>query len=258
MSAESKVGEGINGQASTQYNNSGLEGLIIDLESGANDDLFNEKGVYISFAGIEGRAIGAEDDNGIKFNADTIADGGKENAGSFDASRTLVTGVELGTNTSEDAQIFTKSVYDHEKGTVQVFAYKHRNMSDADMVAKSEIYNVRDADGNAYKSMSIILSEVRNDDDTAGTGLGMVLSFEDYSFADLTASTELKGDMTFTNIGARIYSEEYGSDAIVKVNQSQGGIFTYYDTAGDNSSQKLLDAESKGITKEFKGQDATL
>ncbi len=257
MSAESKVGEGINGQASTEFNNSGLNGLIIDLEAGANDDLFNEKGVYLSFAGIEGNALDAADNNGMTFNGDVIGDGGKTKAGSFDSERTLVTGVELGTNTSEEGQIYMKSVYDHDKGTVQVFAYKDKNLSDENMVAKSEAYNVRDLDGD-YKAMSVVLSEIRNDDDTAGTGLGMVLSYEDASFKDMAKSTELFGNITFTNIGARIYSQDYGSNAIVKVNQTQGGIFTYYDTPGDNSSQKLLDAGSAGLTKEFKGQDASL
>ncbi len=258
MSDESKVAEGINGQACTEFNNSGLNGLVLDLAAGPDNDLFNEQGVYISFAGIEGRALDADNNNGIKFDGDVIGDGGRTKAGSFDAERTLVTGIELGTNTSAEGRIYMKSVYDHENGTVQVFAYKHENMSDENMVAKSEVYNIRDLDDVDYKSMSVVLSEVRNDDDTAGTGLGMVLSYEDFAFRDMTASTELVGNMTFTNVGARIYSQEYGSNAIVKVNQTQGGIFTYYDTPGDNASQKLLDAGTSGVTKEFKGQDATL
>jgi flagellin len=44
----------------------------------------------------------------------------------------------------------------------------------------------------------------------------------------------------------------------VKITQDKGAIFHEYGTAGDNSSKRLIDAGSKGVTVQVNGQDATL
>ncbi len=253
-SPESKVASGKNGQACRAANNSGLDGLILETTVGPGHDIFNEKGVYISFAGIEG------DNDGVIFDGDVIADRSPsadpmKGTGSFEPDRTLITGVELGTNTSSEGNLYTKTVYDANTNTVQVFAYKNKNMSDADLVAKSEKYSTM-VNGEDVKSMSVVLNEVRNDDDSDGTGLGIVVSFENYAFRNMDTSTTLEGRMTFTNLGARVYSEDYGSNAFVKVNQTQGGIFTYYVTPDNANSQTLIEAGKTSKTVQVNGQDA--
>ncbi len=290
MSAESKVGSGISGQEITEYNNSGLTGLTLDL---AGTELAGKKGVYISFAGIEGQS-------GIRYDGDVVntaknvvdkdgkavldADGNPvttfDGAARFDADRTLVTGVELGTNTSSDGVIYMQNKYtidDKGNATIQVSAYKNKNMRAEDLVAQSQVYQVgkfmldedgklaKDENGNLIPdesfeatSLTVVLNEKRNADDTKGTGLGIVLSIDTAAFKGQQESTTLEGNMTFTNLGARIYSQEYGSDAFVKITQSKGAIFNYYDRAGDASSKRLVDAGDKGTTYQMNGQDATL
>ncbi len=130
-------------------------------------------------------------------------------------------------------------------------------MSDADLVAKSEKYSTM-VNGEDVKSMTVIVNEVRNDDDSDGTGLGIVMSFENYAFRNMDTSTTLEGRMTFTNLGARIYSEDYGSDAFVKVNQTQGGIFTYYVTPENPNSKTLIEAGNTGKKVQVNGQDASI
>ena len=274
LSEASKVATGINGEEIKEYNNSGLKGMTLYL---AGSDLASKTGVYLAFAGIEGESYNKDGvTKGVSYDGSVVGSAptsGWDGGAIFDASRTLITGVELGKNTSDEGQIYLKNVYDHDNGTVQVFAYKHKDMRDEDLVAKSEIYNTRQlasgydaslpvSSGNQKwtyaSSMTVVLNEVRNADNTAGTGLGMVLSVEGTAFEDQSKSQTLTGKMTFNNLGARIYAQDYGENGFIKLTQDKGAIFYEYGTAGDNSSKRLLDAGTDGVEATVKGQDATL
>ncbi|MDR1745342.1 MAG: flagellin, partial [Planctomycetota bacterium] len=267
MTEESKVATGVNGQPVRAVNNSGLEGIILNL---TGENLVSKNGVYIALAGLEGySATGANSEykEGVAYGGSVVnkltADANDPNptysgTAMFDASRTFITGVELGVNTADNATIYLKNVYDHNNGTVQVFAYKHADMRDEQMVAKSEIYSTRLEGGADAGSMTVVLNEVRNSDSTVGTGLGIVLSVDRAAFADQNKSLNLTGSMVFTNLAARIFAQDYGSSAFVKITQDKGAIFHEYATPGDNNSKRLVDAGTTGITVEARGQDATL
>ena len=268
LSAESLVAMGVHGEEIREVNSSGLKGFVLNL---AGENLATKKGVYLTMAGIEGRSLTDDPVGQIKEGilyagsvVNTVDSGTFSGTGLFDADRTLITGVELGMNTSDEARIYLKNVYNHEDGTVQVYAYKHKDMRDEDMVAKSEIYQTRMPDPHNpgqyidTGSMTVVLNEIRNSDNTAGTGLGIILSVDRAAFADMDKSTVLKGNMTFTNLGARVYAQEYGSDAFVKITQDKGAIFTEYMTAGDLNSKSLIDAGEDGIERQIYGQDASL
>lgn len=266
LSKESLVASGRNGEEIKEANNSGLSGFTLDLQG---TGLASKTGVYLSLAGIEGQ-------NGVAYSQDVVNAGTNfEGKGMFDADKTLLSGVELGKNTSEDGQLFFKNVYtvneDTGEATIQVFAYKHKDLKDEDMVAKSTTYTVGnvDEDGNFTPAsdadaLTVVLNEIRNADNTVGTGLGIVLSVDESAFSGSSfelargKTTTLNGNLTFTNLGARIFAKDYGSDGMIKVTQDKGAIFTQYGTNGDNSSKRLIDAGSDGVAVEVRGQDATL
>ena len=253
LSEESKVATGIDGEEIKEFNNSGLGGFTLHL---AGNDLAGKKGVYIALAGVEGLST-VDGNNGVKYNGSVV---GTDTSGNnyvgqalFDAEKTLFTGIELGKNTSEDGQIYFKNVFNADDGTIQVFAYKHKDMKAEDLVAQSTTYDAQGAG-----SMTVVLNEVRNADNTAGTGLGIILSVDGDAFQGQTKSTTLKGDVTFTNLGARLHSQDYGEDNYIKITQDKGAIFTYYGSPGDNKSATLLDAGEDGKVIQQNGQNATL
>ncbi|MCD8138429.1 MAG: hypothetical protein LUE17_01385 [Planctomycetaceae bacterium] len=295
MSAESLVATGINGREIKEANNSGLKGLTLNLAKDAGGDLPAVKGVYIALAGIEGRSTNV-DQNGNSYDgvvydkdvvntprtvekvatqedvdaalledpASTLKVGDKfkvqtyEGSGCFDSDRTLITGVELGRNTSDEGKIYLKNIFDEKTGTLQVFAYKNDRMRDEDMVAKSEIYKVTGDDGTDASSITVVLNEVRVSDKTDGTGLGIVLSVDAAAFKGVESST-LTGSIQFTNLGARVFAQDYGTGSTLKITQDKGGIFSYYQSPGVDGSKRVIEAEeNKGVTVELKGQDATL
>ncbi|MCD8349629.1 MAG: hypothetical protein LUC93_03360, partial [Planctomycetaceae bacterium] len=281
LSEASKVATGISGEEIKEYNNSGLTGITLELQG---TGLASKSGVYMSFAGIEGHSTntGASTMDGVRYNGsvvnktpyptrnevadpndpDSTDKGPWTGTALFDSEKTYITGVELGKNTSDEGTIYLKNEYivDKDTGaaTLQVSAYKHRDMRDSDLVAQSAVYEVRNAAGEEAQSLTVVLNEIRNKDDTAGTGLGMVLSVDGDAFAGQNKSATMTGDLTFTNLGARVFASDYGSKGFVKLTQDKGAIFHEYSTAGNNNSKRLIDAGSDGVILEVKGQDATL
>ncbi|MCD8141357.1 MAG: flagellin [Planctomycetaceae bacterium] len=253
MSQESLVATGIKGMAIKEANNSGLEGMVLDF---TGTELTKHKGTYFTLAGIEGKST-TTDANGVSRDGVTYTRDVTNETNTdafFQEDRTLITGVELGKNTDVDGKIYTKAVYDHDSGTVKVSAYKDARMRDEDLVAESEALEIGDAE-----SMTIVLNEKRNSDKTAGTGLGIVMSTDDLTaLKSLTKDTTVKGEITFNNLGARIFTEDYGSDAVLKITQDEGSIFTYYGSGGASERQVIDGADKNKSSIQLNGQDATL
>lgn len=220
---------------------------MISWRKGHNS-LADLKGNYVNTGGIEGGANGATD--AISWSGNIAGSA----TTAFNSDLSLIVGVELGKNTDANGKIYLKAEVDND-GKVQVSAYKDEKMEAKDLVAQSD-WTQKSTVANAGV---VTLNEVRNSDNTAGTGLGMVLQASNGiigvdSLADNSTTT---GNLTFNNIGARIFATEYGSEHYVKVTQDKGAIFTSYDSVGE-SKRTLLDAGERGQTKLIQGQDATV
>ncbi len=259
LSEESKVGSATANTAGTQFtvqsiNGSSLNGLQWNIQTNANiASLTTVKGTYIAFGGLQGG--GAVPDptatppvtntTGIESTGDLFGAGN----GTLMQTNVLINGVELGKNTDGEGKIYLKTVKETNASNVeyvQVFAYNHKDMNDENLVAQSS----KNAVANSY---AITLNEIRNDDQTAGTGLGIVLSSADG--LDSTADGTYKDQISFSNLGARIYAEEYGDDQYVKITQDKGQSISYYKTGNDAESRTMITA---GETVKQSGQNATL
>jgi hypothetical protein len=240
LSAESLVGSGKNGEEMTERNNSKLSGLNITLDTDAKYGSV----AYLSTGGI---SLGSDNAcaSGVMKSANST---GAKISGTFDLANSIASGVQLGINTDAAGKIYTKIEID-DAGLATVYAYSDESRSAEYLVAKSEDdIDVSSANG------AVILNAIWNDEHTASTGLALHLNFIT-GFAEGTTQT---GEIAFTNLGARISTTEYGSDAFIQIPQFEGGIFTYYDQSNKASSATLVDAGGTGVTYRQYGQDATV
>jgi flagellin len=90
------------------------------------------------------------------------------------------------------------------------------------------------------------------------SGLYGSLVFDEGAFGVGAESSELTGDLSFEQLGARLYANEYGADKYVKVDAQEGALWSSYSDAGDPSTAALLDANSGAVGTTVYGQDATV
>ncbi len=236
LSNESKIAHGVAGTAGIiEDNNSGFSHATFNLSVAGNPML--SKHSYFSMGGT------VTPNNGVTTSG-CFANGG---ANVFEKDYVRMSGVQLGKNTDSEGRIYLKVI--QSANTVgQVFAYKDAAMRNEDMVAKS------DANVNFLANSNILLNEIRTDDDTAGTGLGIAV----YCNANWTNADTKTGTISFTSLGVRMSSTEYGDDAFVRVQQNTGSIWQYYSDKSDVNTKTMVDAGTSGITVEQRGQNATL
>ena len=135
--------------------------------------------------------------------------------------------------------------------TVQ--AFKDKEMRQQDLVAETVAKVDLSAAGAA-----VILDAIWNNEHTASTGLGLALHIETaVTPADVANSTQTM-EIQFEQLGARVSSRDYGSEAFIQVQQFEGGLFVNYDNQADYDSARLIDAGGTGVTFRATGQDATI
>ncbi|MCL2000878.1 MAG: hypothetical protein FWG74_05545, partial [Planctomycetes bacterium] len=235
LSKESLIGTGIgDGTAeSVEKNNSGLEGLKIKIEDGKYGDV-----IRVSLGNI---SLDDDEDTG------DVASSG--NAW-FDLSESTASGVQLGINTDSAGKIYFKVVFEENGEDATVYAYNNALMREQDMVAKTADLIDMTQDKN-----SIILDSIWNDEKTANTGLGITLLLDTDIDDDSMGSKTETFEIQFKNLGARVFTSDYGSDQYIKVQTFEGGIFVDYEQADNYESARLVE---KGSTYQKNGQDATV
>ncbi|MDR0361670.1 MAG: hypothetical protein LBJ46_03140 [Planctomycetota bacterium] len=232
LSKESLIGSGVGGSPSNQHNNSGLS-LKVDLTASASyGDVLKLSFGSIALDGVSASASG---------NASTM----------FALDNSTAAGVQLGINTSSSGKIFIKTTFD-AAGNVMVAAYNDDSYDEKHLVAKTADY-IPNAD--LAVGSSIVLDEIWNREHSAATGLGLTLAVN--AIPTLTNTSQTM-EVQFLQLGARVSSSDYGSDAFIQVQQFTGGLFVNYDEPGNYDSAKLIDAGGSGVTYRKFGQDATL
>ncbi len=168
----------------------------------------------------------------------------------FEACHSTASGVQLGVNTDASGKIYLKTVFDNSGESAMVYAYNNELMREQDLVAKTvEAVDFDTAD------RAIILDSIWNDEKTANTGLGLTLVIAEVGVdGEDNNQTELS-TIQFTNIGARIFANEYGSDHSVGVQVFEGGLFVDYEDQANYDSARLISA---GENYRKSGQDATV
>ncbi len=250
LSLESKIGSGNGAGANPtaqQLNHSGLE-VLVDLAGTASyGDVIK---LSVGNIALDGDNVALNGVGACRFGAQV---NGVGTACAYSMHDSTAAGVQLGINTSADGKLFFKIVYGDTPGTAQVFAYRDALMREKDMVAKTYGDVDLNAIGAAAGGGSIVLDSIWNDEHTANTGLGITLAVQ--NIPNTLTGTSETFDMQFTNLGARIFSTEYGSDAFITCQMFEGGLFVDYEDQANYDSAKLVEAKTT-FTK--KGQDATI
>ncbi len=173
--------------------------------------------------------------NAFQFDGEHDATGIEvEGLSTIIGTNSAISGVDLGENTDENGNIYVKVTVGTDKTSVTVSLYNDSSMSDDSLLATSAVTNV-----SGDQSLTIY------DEDT---GLNATLNM---LTAGLSANSEYTGTISFTDLGIRLYSEDYGSDAFVKVEVSEGALFL-------DSDEELLDAGDSGVEAVDYGQNAVI
>jgi flagellin len=226
-----EVGTGTDGVAMTASNSSGLAALIVDVD--ANAPVAGEITI------VDTNAAGALelDDTGVDVTGMAgLAALGLGTALALDGGD-VISGVRLGQNTDETGTLYYKFTGAANAKTVSV--YKDANMAAEDLVMQTN--GTVNLNGAADTKIKLY--------ETNGSGLFSTMNFDDAG-AGLTAA-DATGSISFTNLGVRLYSEDYGSDAFVKVDAHEGALFA-------DASDNIVDAGLTGATDIEYGQNAKL
>lgn len=157
---------------------------------------------------------------------------------SLNNGSSVISGVELGRNTSLDGRLYFRASGAAASRTIEVF-------KDSQMLPESLV-----ATGTANLSAagSIRLESVTMADGTP-SGLNLTLTF-----SGAASSATETGVLAFNELGIRLYSLEYGSQQYVRIQNNEGQLFYYY-RLGDNTQTTMVE---EGSTAQQSGQDATI
>ncbi len=229
-----------------------LDGIFIDLTEQAQD-----LDVY------EIAVVGQRLDNEKDFYVDGVA-------GWSDVNNSIMSGVNLGYNTSPEGQLFFKYSplsFENDGTTVKTFkvdVYNNSSMLPSQLVASSgtvpaNVHEYTDADGNTYQGQSVRIESVvmANGLDS---GLNITLNIPAPSQvstppanSDLPNSDE-GGNINFTNVGIRLYADDYGSQNTIRLQNKKGNLFYHY-RESETLEKVMVKPET---TVQIAGQDATI
>lgn len=203
-----------------------------------------------------------------------------------DLNNSVMSGVNLGYNTSPDGQLFfkyTPVTMDSTGQVVQTFkveVFSHTSMEPKYMVASSGEVNANvkssnmSADpndigydgrgGQTVRVESVLMSNGQD----SGLNLTLNMPMPPYDFP-VTANPptqanpvlnkhlpdgEQVASITFTNVGMRIYATDYGSQETVRVQNKTGNLLYYY-RSSDSLEKVMVKPET---TVQRAGQDALI
>ena len=176
-----------------------------------------------------------------------------------DTGNSVMSGVNLGYNTSSEGQIFFKytPVTFYADGTVKSFkveAFNNSAMQPNQLVGASGIMeaNVQAGDGQTVRIESVIMANGLE----SGLNITINIPKDKASSVDNTSlpKGEQVGDITFDNVGVRLYAVDYGSQETIRLQNKEGNLFYHYRES--DTMEKVMIGEN--TTVQIAGQDATI
>ncbi|MDR1520918.1 MAG: flagellin [Planctomycetota bacterium] len=195
-------------------------------------------------------------------------------AGWADISNSVMSGVNLGVNTSPEGELYfkyTPLTYEADGCTVRTFKVEVFNDSTREprnLVASSgEVFNccatARGGDANIAGGQTVRIESVimENGQDS---GLNITLNlpkpdpalkppYNNIGQGDMPNGEQV-GDIAFTNLGMRLYAVDYGSAETIRIQNKIGELFYQYRES--DTMEKIMVRE--GTTVQIAGQDAQI
>ena len=224
-----------------ELNNSGLSGLNLTL---ANMSAGMTSTIQLAYMQEDQNTL----TDGIDFSMLSAAASTDGATSMFVQGGSYLSGIDLGANTSDTGKLYLKVQLDSDASTTdgdatQVFVYKDERMRDEDLVAMSDALSM--TDGGAVRVYGL---QVNSSGATSGL-------YGTFNFGTIDTDMDFTTVINTENLGVRLSTQDYGSDEFIKVEQSEGAIFTYY-TERDGAN--LLDAGLSGAERTDNGSDAVV
>ncbi|GHV18489.1 hypothetical protein AGMMS49959_00380 [Planctomycetales bacterium] len=180
-----------------------------------------------------------------------------------------LSGINLGVNTDENGKLYYKYIIGEDSDatttdgqTLTVEVYRDANMNDEDLVARGiATYNVNDTSGGAAELLNVPIFAMPMDDNQgkpSGIYGNLVFNLNNQPESLRTAQlgAEFSGSTRFNEIGLRLYTQEYGSQEYLRLQNIEGQMFgTYKNPASPVEKLELLPV---GNTSQLYGSDATI
>ena len=231
----------------TAANNSEISGLQLTINTaggfGAGATSVLQFSAWAQDANATAATAGASDTINFKGLADGLGA-----AGGTAVNNSAFSGINLGVNTSETGQLFIKAKLNYAdtgKETSQILVYKDARMRDEDLVAQSKKFVA----STGAQGVNIFAAEIG--DTGQNTGLYGVINIGGGSANVELASATVQCE----NLGLRVSSAEYGSNQFVKINATEGALWSRYDS---NNQAVLMNAGLSGTEWTNYGNDAKL
>lgn len=220
-----KVGTGTVGVNSTEVNDSGLSiNVTTDNNQKASD--------------VVKLQVGVANEIGTANGGFTVDDSSQTGAAQ-DASS--LTGIRLGENTDANGDIYMQTVEDGSGG-VTVNLYNDSSCEESSLMATGTVGSTAVAAG----AFVVEVYAKTTEGDGATTGLYGSINIDNTGISTTTGTSTYSSTISADDLGIRLYSNEYGEDAFVEVEASEGALFTDSDGNLVDSSNDYTDTGQNG------------
>ncbi|MDR2391319.1 MAG: flagellin [Planctomycetota bacterium] len=196
-------------------------------------------------------------------------------AGWADTANSVMSGVNLGINTSPEGSLYfkyTPITFDPQNSdivrTFKVEAFNDSACEPGSLVASSgEVYNNIASSAGAGNTAIAISARygqtVRLEsvimDNGKDSGLSITMNLPKPPYTDSMTSADMPtgeqvGDISFTNLGMRLYATEYGSAETIRIQNKSGELFYHY-RESDTMEKIMIRSDT---TVQIAGQDAQI
>ncbi len=262
-----EVGRGTSGDEMSSTNNSGIDGarLLIETDptSGvpAQDDItilqfgqqfeMQNDNVYLN-EGLqyERNAMNLDQMDSIVDNLGLCAGTGSSFGGA-----SAFSGVRLGENTDNNGKMYFKmETGDPDETFVTISVYKSPEMNEEDLVARGA-GNIPATTGSSATHADIPIFGVGMDGGTGeNSGIYGTIAFEGGLTSVPNTGTDYTGSIEFTDLGMRLYTEDYGSQEYLRIQNLEGELWSEY----KNPESKTMETIDVGQTIQQYGSDAQI
>ena len=235
------VGKG-NDASFSPSNNSGIPGAPID----------NTSGIYLAIDKDNARnldvyeiaILGQDMDNEKDMNVSKLD-------GFIDIGNAVMSGVNLGKNTSSEATIHFRYTPLTFNAAGEALTFKMEAFTDGSFEKKYLVASSGEVTAGTPPQPVRIESVIMDNGEDSGLNITVNIP------PDATGGVptiEQNGTVEFTNLGARLYSTEYGSQETIRIQNNKGSLFYQY-RSHDNDEKIMIDPNE---TVQIAGSDARI
>ncbi len=250
------IGKGDGGDFSPA-NNSGIPGSPLHSNQGIFIDIDknNAKNLDVFEIALVGQNMDNEKDMYVK-----------DLGGYMDIGNSVMSGVNLGVNTSAEGKLFfkyTPMTFDAagNAASFKMEVYTDGSYQPKYLVAQSAAVSVGDMtwtthSGPPAQSVSPLRVESVLMDNGEDSGLNFTMNILGKApaggGAPLPSKSGQGGSLEFTNMGVRLYSADYGSSETIRIQNNKGELFYQY-RSNDEMEKLMIEADT---TVQVAGADA--